>query len=70
MRPPHTVATVKTKVNAANSITCPRLLLRTGRSKRRVSGDNVGASALMAHIHNLKVVSKARAAPKIALTTS
>lgn len=50
MRPLHTVAIVKIKVQAANKITCPRLLLRTGGRKRRVSDDDVGASALMAHI--------------------
>jgi hypothetical protein len=59
MRPPHTVATVKIKVNTANRITCLRLLLRSGGRERCVSEDDVGTSALMAHIHNLKAFSKA-----------
>jgi hypothetical protein len=53
-RPPHTVATVKSNVSAANRTTCLRLLLRSGRRERRVSDDGVGTSALMAHIRNSK----------------
>src|ERR1700749_1538059 len=65
MRPPHTVATVRIKVSAANRITCVRLLLRSGGRERRVSGDDAGTSALMAHIRNLKAPSKAQTGAEI-----
>src|SRR5579871_6494539 len=66
MRPPHTVATVRIKVSTANRITCRRLLLRSGGRERCVADDDVGTSALMAHIRNLKAPSRAKTAPKIA----
>src|SRR3569832_54026 len=57
MRPPQTVAIVKIRVSAANSVTCRRLVLRSFGRWRRVSDEGVGASALMAHVRNLKAPS-------------
>src|SRR5579872_3059745 len=56
MRPPQTVATVRTSVMTANRITCLRLLLRKGGRERRVSEAGVGTAALMTDIRNLKML--------------